>query len=175
MIHIEEFDKLKKDYYKYNNNSRFSCVRLLCEIHSIPGLHYMMWLRLAAATAEEGFLGVLHEICRRRLKRVGIRYNFDIPYDTKIGGGFLIRHFGLLIINHKCTIGDNCTIVPGTIIGKSKGRVPCIGNNVEIGANSSIIGGVSIGDNAIIGAGSVVVHNVEANSVVAGNPAHSIK
>ena len=44
-----------------------------------------------------------------------------------------------------------------------------------MGANSSIIGGIAIGDNAIIGAGSVVVHDVEANKVVAGNPAHLIK
>lgn len=86
-------------------------------------------------------------------------------------GGFCIKHFGLLIINHQCSIGKNCTIVPGTIIGKSKGKVPSIGNDVHVGANVSIIGDVTIGDNSVIGAGSVVVHSVDKNTVVVGNPA----
>jgi len=71
-------------------------------------------------------------------------------------------------------IGEYCSIVPGTIVGKSKGKVPMIGNNVHIGANVSIIGGVTIGDGAGIGAGSVVIRDVEAMTVVAGNPARLI-
>ena len=47
--------------------------------------------------------------------------------------------------------------------------------NVIIFANAVIIGKITIGDNAIIGAGSVVLNNVEANTVVAGNPAKLIK
>lgn len=62
-------------------------------------------------------------------------------------------------------------MVPGTIIGKSKGKVPTIGNNVHGGANVSIVGGVTISDNAGSGAGSVVVHSVDEDTVVAGNPA----
>lgn len=50
-----------------------------------------------------------------------------------------------------------------------------IGNNVWIGANAVILPGVVIGDNCIIGAGSVVTKNVESSSVVAGNPAMLIK
>lgn len=49
------------------------------------------------------------------------------------------------------------------------------GNNVEIFANSVIIGDVHIGDNATIGAGSVVTKDIPANEVWAGNPAHFIK
>ncbi|MDO5463801.1 MAG: DapH/DapD/GlmU-related protein [Akkermansia sp.] len=50
-----------------------------------------------------------------------------------------------------------------------------VGDNVEIGANVTIIGGVKIGNNSVIGAGSVVVKDVPANCVVAGNPAKIIK
>lgn len=158
---------LKEDYSRYCD-SQWSFLNVIRYKRSIPGLDYMFWFRLANAFKESG---LCHRFCVSMLARKGIKYGFDIPYDTKIGGGCCIKHFGLLIINHKCTIGQNFTVVPGTIIGKSKGKVPKIGDNVHVGANVSIIGGVTIGDNAGIGAGSVVVHSVDSNTVVAGNPA----
>ncbi len=50
-----------------------------------------------------------------------------------------------------------------------------IGKNVWIGSGAIVLPGVTIGDNSIVGAGSVVTKNVEPNSVVAGNPAKFIK
>lgn len=158
---------LKEDYARYCDH-RWSLLNVIRDKRSIPGLDYMFWFRLANAFKESG---ICHRFCIAKLTCKGIKYGFDIPFDTKIGGGFCIKHFGLLIINHQCVIGKNFTVVPGTIIGKSKGKVPIIGNNVHAGANVSIVGGVTIGDNAGIGAGSVVVHSVDGNTVVAGNPA----
>lgn len=51
---------------------------------------------------------------------------------------------------------------------------PIIGNNVTLGASVTIIGEIHIGDNVIIGAGSVVVKDVPNNVVIAGNPAKII-
>ena len=79
-------------------------------------------------------------------------------------------------------IGDNFISAPGSIVlahdasvyyhsGKYRVEKTVIGNNVFLGANSTILPGVTIGDNAIIGAGSVVTKNVVAYSVVCGNPA----
>lgn len=56
----------------------------------------------------------------------------------------------------------------------SKGPI-IIGKNVWIGENVCILANVHIGDNAVIGAGSVVTHNIEANSIYAGNPARKIR
>ena len=50
-----------------------------------------------------------------------------------------------------------------------------IGNNCWIGANAVICPGVTIGDNSVIGAGSVVIHDVPANTVAAGNPCRIIR
>lgn len=73
--------------------------------------------------------------------------------------------------------GDNCTILQNCTIGGRSGyeKVPIIGNNVLIGANSCIIGPIKIGNNVQIGAGSVVLHDVKDNEVVAGVPAKHIK
>ncbi|MEG2341917.1 MAG: DapH/DapD/GlmU-related protein [Bacilli bacterium] len=100
----------------------------------------------------------------------------------KSGGGVIIRHACSIIINASTVIGDNCKLSQNTTIGAKLGQdsngvnqVPIIGNNVDIGANVCIIGGVHIGDNVFIGAGSVVVKDVPSYSIVAGNPAKIIK
>lgn len=107
-----------------------------------------------------------------------ICFSCDISYKCKIGKNCVFPHHALgCVIHQDAIIGDNCTILHGvTIGGKSNSKkLPVIGNNVLIGANSVVMGDIKIGDNAIIGAGSVVLHNVEKGYVVAGNPAKKIK
>lgn len=60
-------------------------------------------------------------------------------------------------------------------IGCKEWLLPTIGDNVSLGANVVIIGGVHIGNNVTIGAGSVVVKDVPDNAVVVGNPGRVIK
>jgi len=92
-----------------------------------------------------------------------------------------VRIIGMLdpVNPHRITIGDN------TIIGKqsgilthgpvSGGRPVVIGSNVFIGFNVTVLPGAIIGDNCIIGAGSVVSGNIPKNSIAVGNPAIVIK
>jgi acetyltransferase-like isoleucine patch superfamily enzyme len=76
-------------------------------------------------------------------------------------------------------LGTGCLIRQLTTFGvKSKNRHderPWVGRNVDFGVNVTCIGNIHIGDNAIIAAGSVVVKDVPANAIVAGNPAKVIK
>ena len=109
---------------------------------------------------------------------IRIIYAATIPYTADIGEGTQFPHGGQgVVINENAVIGKNCIISAGVIIGGKKGtnRVPQIGNDCLIGANSCIIGDVRIGNNAVVGAGAVVVKDVEENSTYAGNPAKRIK
>lgn len=111
------------------------------------------------------------------LKYLSLGNNFHIICND-IGPGFYVAHPYSTIINAK-RIGRNFTCRQCTTIGnKSDNRpdeIPIIGNNVNVGAHSIIIGNISIGDNVIIAAGSVVVKDVPDNVIVGGNPAQIIK
>ena len=100
----------------------------------------------------------------------------DIPPTTSIGIGFQIFHPSGIAINDLSTIGENVTIRQNTTIGHkfSGGPCPNIGNNVNIGANVCIIGNISIEGSNVIGAGSVVLHDVFLGQTVVGNPAKPV-
>lgn len=81
-----------------------------------------------------------------------------------------------IVIHPNVRIGKNCRIYQNVTIGGPKdGELPVLGDNVIVFPNSCIIGNITIGDNAVIGAGSAVVNDIPANAVAAGNPAKIIK
>ncbi len=111
----------------------------------------------------------------------------EIPYSTRFP-----HYYGISIA--ACKIGENCLIRQNTTIGgkfsfsleegKKKRTMslderrklnPIIGSNVDIGAHTCILGSVKIGDHSVIGAGSVVLNDVEPYSVYSGVPAKKIK
>ena len=105
--------------------------------------------------------------------RPGDRY-FIISKTLKMGKGCMIAHPYSTILNAE-KIGDNFSCIHLTTVGDSFGKRPVIGNNVSLGANVIVIGGVHIGDNVFVGAGSVVVKDIPSNCVAVGNPAKVIK
>ena len=105
----------------------------------------------------------------------------EIPASTKIGKSLTIHHGRAIVLNKDVIIGNHVTIKHSVTIGSKtdlKGNnlgSPVIEDHVTIEPHSIIIGPINIGKNAIIGAGSVVVKDIEPYSIVAGNPARLIK
>lgn len=114
-------------------------------------------------------------IMYRHLK---IRYGFELELETKVGRGLLIVHLGGIKVNPKAEIGENCTLFSGCVIGSIRGGnragAPRLGNEVYVGVNAAIVGGVMIGDDVVIAPNSFVNIDVPSHSVVFGNPARII-
>lgn len=136
---------------------------------------YIFWLRTCSyAKDSKIFKYTLYPIARMILNKLSYRLGISIPYNSRIGSGFYIGHFGGIVVNSNCVIGNNCNISHGVTLGQgnrgnSKG-VPHIGDNVYIGPGAKIFGGLTIGNNAAIGANCVVTKNVPDNAVVVGVP-----
>ena len=127
-----------------------------------PGLKFMTIFRLTQHYRRKNrMLFYFFFLWLRRLK---IKYGFDISYRTQIGKGLYIGHFGNIVIHGDAVIGENCNISQGMTIGVSnygeKKGVPTIGNHVFIGPNAGVFGNITIGNNVTIGANAVVTENI---------------
>ena len=100
----------------------------------------------------------------------------SLPKAATIGPGLRIWHFGNIFVHPDAVLGANCTLRQGVTIGNRRddGPVPCLGDEVEVGAYAQILGGVKIGRGAKVGAMAVVLADVPAGGVAVGNPARII-
>jgi len=180
-------DIIYSDLYRYTgNNRRHSQVFLTYveELMSSPEFRFISNFRrtqyhyMKTQNVPKDINYYLHTIAFQfysiRLDAKSRKYHFQIPYDTKIGKGFYIAHFGRLIIHPRSVIGHNVNISTGVVIGTqfrgSKKGSPTIGNYVWIGANAVIVGKITIGNNVLIAPGAYVNFDVPDNSIVIGNP-----
>ena len=116
-----------------------------------------------------------------------------VPQQLEIGDNTSISSFTTIFATYGVTIGKNCLISSNVGISSYNhiqnsinrrieenqdykySKSVRIGDNVWIGMNACILPGIEIGNNSIIGSGSVVTKNIPANEIWAGNPAKFIK
>ncbi len=98
----------------------------------------------------------------------------EIHPGAQIGQGVFIDHGMGVVIGETTEIGNRCLLYQGVTLGgtgkESGKRHPTLAENVVIGAGAKVLGAITVGANTRIGAGSVVVRDVEANSTVVGIP-----
>jgi serine O-acetyltransferase len=107
-------------------------------------------------------------------KWIETRTGISLPASARIGKGLYIGHFGEIIIHPQTVIGDNFSVGQGVTIGtrgRGGGEVPVIGHDVYIGVGAKVLGGISIGDGASVGANAVVLCDVPPGGTAVGVPA----
>jgi len=139
-----------------------------------PGFKYTFWMRTTKFMRSKKILFPFYIFCRIILKHLEYKYGISIPYNTDIGYGFYIGHFGNIVVSPYAKIGNNCNINHGVTIGAAYGGkfpgIPIIGDKVYLGPGAKIIGGITIGNNVAIGANCVVTKPIPDNAVVVGVP-----
>lgn len=113
---------------------------------------------------------------RRLFIRVRNRYGIEIPASTQIGRRVVIEHQHGIVIHGHCVIGNDCRIRQGVTLGNKLGgdrrhEAPILGDRVDVGAGAKVLGRITMGDDAIIGANAVVLIDVPAGAVAVGVPA----
>jgi serine O-acetyltransferase len=141
------------------------------------GFRVTFWYRVARhASAKNRLLG---KCCTFWLMRYQHQTGVQLNPGTEIGPGLFIPHFGSIIINTRSRIGKNCYLSHDVTLGKAhsgpRQGVPVLGDDVFIGPGAKILGHLTIGDNAAIGANSVVLSDIPPSCFAAGAPAKVIK
>ena len=145
---------------------------LLC----YPGVHAIMWHRMS------------HWLWQHDLKLLG-RFSshisrwltgIEIHPAARIGRRLVIDHGMGVVIGETAEVGDDCHFYHQVTLGVARRagggkRHPSVGNNVIIGAGAKVLGPIMIGDDARIGANSVVLEDVPAGVTVVGIPARTVE
>lgn len=166
---MSENSIIQKDFYRESGVmlSKFEIFKKCFN----PNLHFIYLFRTTQKYPKNTILG---KFWRLILRRYQIKYGFQIYPETQIGEGLYLGHWGLLVINPKVIIGKNCNIAQGVSIAQAnRGKyigTPVIGDEVWIGPNAVIVGGITIGNNVLIAPNVYLAEDVPDNSLVIGNP-----
>src|ERR1700722_16016151 len=139
-----------------------------------PGLHAVIWHRLShwLWTHHLYFLGRFSSHISRWLTGI------EIHPAAKLGRRLVIDHGMGVVIGQTAEVGDDCYIYHQVTLGvartSSGKRHPTVGNNVIIGAGAKVLGPIFVGNNARVGANSVVLDNVPHDTTVVGMPARPV-
>jgi serine O-acetyltransferase len=163
------FRTLREDFQTVFNKD--PAARSVLEVLTCyPGLH-ALWMHRVA-----------HWLWRHNLKLPGrilshinrFLTNIEIHPGAAIGRRFFIDHGAGVLIGETAEIGDDVLMYSGVVLGgttlEKKKRHPTLGNRVEMGSGAIALGPITIGDDARIGAGSVVIKSVPAGVTVVGIP-----
>lgn len=163
-------ESIKSDFHRFrSDNIGLKSVISLFLLQAC--FRFMVIYRLASVYSVRHPLGIFSRVWFNLLKG---RYNIQIYLKAQIGKGFMINHYGNIIVNQGSSIGDNCNIAQGVTIGNvSRGRYkgcPTIGDRVWIGPNAVVVGKVKIGNDVLIAPLTYVNRDIPDGAVVSGNP-----
>lgn len=142
---------------------------------SWPGVHALLAHRVAHALDDVGVPVVPRAIANVTRTVTGI----EIHPAARVGRGLFIDHGMGVVIGETAEVGEDVTLYQGVTLGgtgfATGKRHPTVEANVTIGSGAKLLGPIRVGHGAKIGANTVVIHDVPANSTVVGNPGHPVR
>lgn len=166
---------------------------IAADFHRSRGATISIRRLIAACFVEPGVIAVAiyrlqssqHRKGHRRVAQVLRVWNnaitgADLLPGSDIGDGLLMRHPTGVVIGAGVQLGANCTILQNVTLGErrvsadSDHLYPTLGNRVSVGAGAVILGGITVGDDVVIGANSVVTTDLPSGCVAVGSPARAI-
>jgi len=138
------------------------------------GFHALQTYRVAHYMYKGGRQVLAHYL----QSQVSQNFQIDIHPNATLGSGIMLDHGTGIVIGETATVGHNCSLLHHVTLGGSgkKGvdRHPKVGNGVLLGAGCSVLGNIKIGDGCQVGAGTLVITDLEPHSVAVGVPAKII-
>jgi serine O-acetyltransferase len=142
---------------------------------SWPGVQALLVHRVAHELHGMGIPVVPRSLSMASRMLTGI----EIHPAAQIGQGFFIDHGAGVVIGETAEIGDDVTLYQGVTLGgtgfATGKRHPTLQDNVTVGAGAKLLGAITVGHGAKIGANTVVIHDVPPNTTVVGNPGHPVR
>jgi serine O-acetyltransferase len=147
--------------------------RVVVQVVTSPEVRIVVFFRLYSwlSAHGHGFLAfVLYTFVRTRT-------GCDLALGAKIGPGLRIEHRSDIVIG-TAVLGSDVDVFNGVSVGKRRppleDEMPTIGNRVMLGTGAKVLGNVTVGDDAVVGANAVVVDDVPSGATVAGIPARVV-
>ena len=140
-----------------------------------PGVHALLAHRVAS-TLERAHVPVLPRVIATASRTMT---GIEIHPAARIGDGLFIDHGMGVVIGETAQVGANVTMYQGVTLGgngfATGKRHPTVEDNVTIGSGAKLLGPITVGHGAKIGANTVVITDVPPNSTVVGNPGHPVR
>lgn len=167
LLRLISMDLRQKALWCYESQTRAALFKVLLTDGTAAMIVYrlMQWSRSWRLLPLELLFNKLNAFC----------CNCIIGRGAEFGPGFVLIHSTGVVINGGIRAGSNVFIEHQVTIGAERRKTPVIGSNVFFGAGAKIIGAVSIGNGAKVGANAVVVEDVPAYCTVVGVPARVVR
>ena len=167
------FDRLKSDVRTAKSNDP-AATSTLAILLTYPGLHAVWCYRVAHAAWVRGFTLTARLVSHFARFATGV----EIHPGATIGDRLFVDHGMGTVIGETSVVGDDVQMFHGVTLGgkssKPVKRHPTVCDGVTLGADSTLIGDITVGENATVGAGAVVVDDVPAGTTVVGVPAEPV-
>lgn len=165
------------DYMRYGKPMSLGNFLHVYIVH--PGFRVTLWYRVSRRMKNIKRIGFLSKLATLWLLHQQLKAGITLNPGTEIGPGLYIPHPGCIVVNPDCVIGSNVYLSHDVLIGKAHSGprfgVPVVGDGVFIGAGARLLGKLTVGDNAAIGANAVVLSDVPPHTFSAGAPARVVK